>query len=145
LFHKLSKFVSSKLDFDEECEFEFEDKDMFGFTLSKQEIDFGAIKTIGKAVPENIRVAKLSTMPVKASEKSVFLAPHVGASTQMTSLLSNSKVGFSQSSIYFHFNSKPNFAQVVSLNENLARDFSNRNIVKTKVRSKWIPNEHTGE
>lgn len=92
LFHKLSKYVSSKMELEDECDFEFDDKDMLGYTLSKQEIDFGAVKTIGKAVPENIRVAKLSTMPVKASEKSVILAPHVGASMQITSLLSNSKV-----------------------------------------------------
>jgi len=107
-------------------EIDLESKDKVGFIISSNEQDFITAKPKEKKVEEQFDSFKEKAKSARPSDKSNSLAAPPTTSMQTTSLMSS--------------NSK-----ALSLNENLARDYNIRNIIKHKVIAKWLPNEQSKE
>mmetsp|Transcript_17325 Transcript_17325/g.20083 ORF Transcript_17325/g.20083 Transcript_17325/m.20083 type:complete len:145 (-) Transcript_17325:142-576(-) len=97
--------------------------DRVGFLITDNEANFDSYKP--KKIQEDVMAIPVSGSRLKPVDKTSTHTGKAGLSMQMTSVLSNSKI--------------------VTLNENLARDYTRKNLVKHKVRAKWVPNEHVAE
>ena len=135
LFSNLKKYITNKDTEEDSLDFSAENLDKVGYLFNSDQMEFGKSKVQGNAISDKIQEARekdsLQTREFGSGRLKVN-----GSSTNMTSTISNSKVrAFPDDDLM----------QVISLNENLARDNSKRNVVKSRVRAKWIPNEHAEE
>ena len=93
LFYNISNYINAKKDEEEESDLELENRDRVGYVITgSNDFDFAIPKTKGLAIPESVKIAKSRTQIHKPGEKLSLNGPTGGASMQMTSVLSNSKV-----------------------------------------------------
>ncbi|CAI2365238.1 unnamed protein product [Moneuplotes crassus] len=120
IFVNLKKFIQKREE--DSLDLSLEEMDKVGYLFTPEKLEFGTSVIQGEAVADKIKKKKEECKAKFYQEKILRKSRVTNTSTNMTSTISNSKM--------------------ISLNEPLVKDESKRNFVKTKVRSKWIPNEH---
>ena len=130
LFSNIRRFISQEMN-EDSLDLSMENRDKVGYLLTSDQLEFGTSIVKGDAISDRIREVKDKNQELLINEMKKRQRVTT-SSINMTSTVSNSKVIFLISY----------FSQAIILNENLVKDNSKRNVTKTKVRAKWIPNEH---
>jgi len=130
LFSNIRRFIYQKMN-EDSLDLSMENRDKVGYLLTSDQLEFGTSIVKGDAISDRIREVKDKNQELLINEMKKRQRVTT-SSINMTSTISNSKVIFLISY----------FSQAIILNENLVKDNSKRNVTKTKVRAKWIPNEH---